>query len=62
MAGFPGGLGSRAKVFLAVLPRRLEVTRVHFARRHEVGRSDTLALPTRAPARQCGYRAFGVLS
>jgi hypothetical protein len=62
MARFPSGLGSRAKVFLAVLPRRLEVTRVHFSRRHEQGRSDTLALPTRAPARQCGYRTFDVLS
>jgi hypothetical protein len=61
MARFPAGLGSRAKVFLAVLPRRAEVTRVHFARRHEEGRSDTLALPTRAPARQCGYRIFDTL-
>jgi hypothetical protein len=39
-----------------VLPRRAAVTRVHFARRHEQGRSDMLALPTRAPARQCGYK------
>jgi hypothetical protein len=62
MARFPGGLGSRAKVFLAVIPRRLEVTRVHFSRRHGPGRSDTLALPTRAPARQCGYRFFDTFS
>jgi hypothetical protein len=55
MARFPAGLGSRARVFLAVLPRDVAVTRVHFARRHEVGRSDTLVLPTRPPARQCGY-------
>jgi hypothetical protein len=56
MTRFPAGLGSRARVFLAVLPRRAAVTRVHFARRHEQGRSDMLALPTRAPARQCGYK------
>jgi hypothetical protein len=62
MARFPAGLGSRAKMFLAVFPRRLEVTRLHFARRHEQGRSDTLALPTRAPARQCGYQIFDVVS
>jgi hypothetical protein len=62
MTRFPAGLGSRARVFLAVLPRRAEATRVHFSRRHEQGRSDTLALPTRAPARQCGYRIFDVLS
>jgi hypothetical protein len=55
MARFPSGLGSRAKVFLAVLPRRAVVLGVHFARRHEQGRSDTLKLPTRAPAAQCGY-------
>jgi hypothetical protein len=62
MARFPAGLGSRARVFLAVLPRRLAVTRVHFARRHEQGRSDTLTLPTRAPARQCGYQVFDTLA
>jgi hypothetical protein len=55
MARMPSGLGTRAKVYLAVLPRNVAVTRVHFARKHVQGRSDNAVVPTRPAAEQCGY-------
>ena len=56
-AVIPSGLGRRGKLFLAVLPRRAEVTGVRFAGRR--GARSTVPLPGRAPARQCGYEAHG---
>jgi hypothetical protein len=57
MAPYPSGLGTHAKVFLAVLPRDVAVARVRFAGQRREGVSDTVKLPTRAPERQCGYEA-----
>lgn len=61
MARMPSGLGTHASVYLAVLPRNVAVTRVHFARKHERGRSDNAVLPTRSPAEQCGYRVRDIV-
>ena len=55
IADFPPGLGSTARVWLAVLPRDVAVTRVHFARKHELGIGDNVVVPSQPPARQCGY-------
>ena len=48
---------STSSVFLAVFPSRVAVTRVRFLGRHQFDSPDTAVLPTRAPARQCGYEA-----
>jgi hypothetical protein len=61
LAAFPRGLGSRNKVFLAVLPRHVAITRVHFVGPHAHGSATTAALPTRAPSRQCGYETTNAL-
>jgi hypothetical protein len=53
LAAFPRGLGIKAKVFLAVLDRRVAVTRVRLAGPRKV--AGTVALPGHTPARQCGY-------
>jgi hypothetical protein len=55
-AKMPAGLDTNAKVYLAVLPRNVAVTRVRFARKHVRGRTNVAIMPTRAPSEQCGYR------
>ena len=52
---------STSSVFLAVFPSRVAVTRVRFLGRHQFDDTDTVALPAREPARQCGYETSGVL-
>jgi hypothetical protein len=54
-ADFPSGTQSRARLWLAVLPRDVAVTHVHFARKHKAGDSDNIVVPSQPPARQCGY-------
>jgi hypothetical protein len=61
LAAFPRTLGGRGKVFLAVLDRRAAVTGVRVIDRRRFGKSDTLEMPGRPPAKQCGYESAGQL-
>jgi hypothetical protein len=54
-AHFPAAAKSRARLWLAVLPRDVAVTHVHFARKHEAGDTDNIVVPSQPAARQCGY-------